>query len=224
MTANKGTRLPHIIALFALLLSLTVAPSLRTGASAAPRSRDPSVQRGRYLVAFGCNDCHTPGWRETDGAIPVRDWMTGSKIGYRGPWGTYYAANVRLEFQEMTEEQWLFMVRTRGGHWPMVWHDLRALTADDQRSIYRFIKSLGPRGVQVPADLPPWKEPRTKYMWVLPSTPNPRATPEAYRRKIRRKLEQTALSTGGPNQRCEHVSAAVLKALSQRLAEARRAR
>jgi hypothetical protein len=31
--------------------------------------------------------------------------MTGSKIGYRGPWGTYYAANVRLEFQEMTEER-----------------------------------------------------------------------------------------------------------------------
>ena len=125
--------------------------------------------RGRYLVAFGsCNDCHTPGWRESDGTIPVEKWMTGSSLGYRGPWGTSYPANVRLEFSRIDEDQWLFMVRTRGGHWPMVWHDLRALVPDDQRAIYRFIKSLGPKGVQAPADLPPGIEPKTPYVWVVP--------------------------------------------------------
>ncbi|MGZ3496306.1 MAG: cytochrome C [Vulcanimicrobiaceae bacterium] len=142
-------------------------------ASSVQAHTDPLVERGRYLVAYGsCNDCHTPGWRNADGKIPVSEWMTGSKIGYRGPWGTSYAANVRLEFQTISEGQWLFMVRTRGGHWPMVWHDLRELTTDDQRAIYRFVKSLGPRGTPVPSALPPSKEPTTPYMWVMPQEPH----------------------------------------------------
>ncbi len=130
---------------------------------------DPLVERGKYLVGFGgCNDCHTPGWRESDGTIPITQWMTGSKIGYRGPWGTSYAANVRLEFQQISENDWLFMVRTRGGHWPMVWHDLRMLKTGDRRTIYRFVRSLGPRGKPAPADVPPGREPSTPYVWVVP--------------------------------------------------------
>src|SRR6516162_7438057 len=84
-------------------------------AAASQSSSDPLVERGRYLVAFGsCNDCHTPGWRESDGSIPVARWMTGSNLGYRGPWGTSYPANVRLDFAQISENDWLFMVRTRG--------------------------------------------------------------------------------------------------------------
>jgi hypothetical protein len=44
------------------------------GALAAQGSThvDPLIERGRYLVGFGrCNDCHTLGWRESDGSIPV---------------------------------------------------------------------------------------------------------------------------------------------------------
>lgn len=130
---------------------------------------DPLIERGRYLVGFGnCNDCHTPGWRESDGTIPVAQWMAGSSLGYRGPWGTSYPVNVRLEFQRISEADWLFMVRTRGGHWPMVWHDLRFLKLQDQRAIYRFIKHLGPRGVDAPADVPPSVEPKTPYIWIVP--------------------------------------------------------
>ena len=130
---------------------------------------DPLVERGRYLVAFGtCNDCHTPGWRESDGTIPVAQWLTGGTLGYRGPWGTSYPANVRLEFQQISESDWLFMVRTRGGHWPMIWHDLRNLTTQDQRAIFRFVRSLGPRGRETPADLPPGIEPKTPYIWIVP--------------------------------------------------------
>jgi hypothetical protein len=73
-----------------------------------------------------------------------------------------------LEFQQISEEDWLFMVRTRGGHWPMVWHDLRLLKVEDQRAIYRFIRSLGPHGQKTPADLPPSIEPKTRYIWVEP--------------------------------------------------------
>ncbi len=138
-------------------------------AANAPPKADPLIERGRYLVGFGsCNDCHTPGWRASDGTIPVSRWMTGTDIGYRGPWGTSYPANVRLEFSQISEADWLFMVHTRGGHWPMIWHDLRFLDTQDQRAIYRFIRSLGPRGAQSPSDVPPDLEPQTPYVWVVP--------------------------------------------------------
>ena len=89
-------------------------------------------------------------------------------MGYRGPWGTIYPANVRREFARISESDWLFMVTTRGGHWPMVWHDLRLLDDGDRRAIYRFVKSLGPKGAPAPDDLPPSVEPKTPYIWVVP--------------------------------------------------------
>jgi mono/diheme cytochrome c family protein len=152
----------------AAMLALALA-ALMAGAQGSDNKVDPLVARGRYLVAFGsCNDCHTPGWRESDGSVPVAQWMTGSNLGYRGPWGTSYPANVRLEFQRISEAEWLFMVRTRGGHWPMVWHDLRMLDDNDRRAIYRFVKSLGARGTQAPANLPPSREPATPFIWIVP--------------------------------------------------------
>ena len=118
------------------------------GAHGAAQS-DPLIERGRYLVGFGsCNDCHTAGWLESDGTIPVSRWMTGSNLGYRGPWGTSYPANVRLEFQAHFGSRLALHGAQRGGHWPMVWHDLRFLKAEAQRAIYRFIKYLGPSGVE----------------------------------------------------------------------------
>lgn len=151
------------VALGMLALTASIAAS---GASSKP---DPLIARGRYLVAFGsCNDCHTPGWRESDGTIPDAQWLTGSTLGYRGPWGTSYPTNVRLEFGRISESDWLFMVRTRAGHWPMVWHDLRNLDTQDQRAIYRFVRSLGPRGIEAPADLPEGVEPKGPYIWVVP--------------------------------------------------------
>jgi hypothetical protein len=151
-------------------IALTVAPAL--GHPTAPTAAE--LARGRMLVAFGgCNDCHTPGWRESDGAVPVQAWMSGSTIGFRGPWGTAYPSNVRLRFQEVDESQWLAMVRTRAGRPPMIWHDLRALDVADQRAIYRFIRSLGPAGVAAPNDLDPDQTPKTPSYELVPSSPPP---------------------------------------------------
>lgn len=150
----------------ALFLSLAVI------AQAAARPASPAdIARGRYLVAYGdCNSCHTQGWIESDGAVPVARWLTGSSIGFRGPWGTVYPANIRLRFQQVSEEQWLFMIRTRGGHPPMKWTDLRVLTAEDQRAIYRFVRSLGPAGRPEPNDVSPGMMPKTPYYEVIPQT------------------------------------------------------
>jgi mono/diheme cytochrome c family protein len=156
---------------------VALAVGLSVAAQAAVRPVAPAdISRGRYLVAYGdCNSCHTQGWLETDGAVPVARWLTGNAIGFRGPWGTVYPTNVRLRFQQITEEQWLFMIRTRGGHPPMKWTNLRVLTTDDQRAIYRFVRSLGAAGGPEPNDVPPGLMPQTPFYDVAPQTaPSPR--------------------------------------------------
>jgi mono/diheme cytochrome c family protein len=160
------------ILLAAALLS-ALAP-LSIAGDAASTHPDPLIARGRTLVAFGaCNDCHTPGWRESDGNVPVQKWMVGNSIGLLEPWGTEYPINVRQWFAEISESQWLFSVHTRGGR--MQWHDIRALSPDDQRAIYRFIRNLGPAGAPAPLTVPPEREPSTPYIDLRVHTPAPRA-------------------------------------------------
>src|SRR3981189_7474 len=75
--------------------------------AAAPASA-AQLERGRYLVEIGgCNDCHTPGYMQSDGKIPEAQWLTGDKLGWRGPWGTTYASNLRTFMQHLTEAEWL---------------------------------------------------------------------------------------------------------------------
>jgi mono/diheme cytochrome c family protein len=160
-----------------LALALAAAAAVTaTIAGAASTAPVPSIQaelvRGRALVVYGtCNDCHTAGWRDADGDVPVTRWMTGSSIGFRGWWGTSYPTNVRRDFQAMSEKDWIFAARTRAGHPPMVWQDLRNLPDADLRAIYRFVRALGPAGANAPTAVEPWREPTTPYvdMRALPS-------------------------------------------------------
>ena len=152
---------------------LPVAATPAHGTTAAAASTSALLARGRYLVVYGaCNDCHTPGWRASDGTLPETKWLTGNRVGFRGDWGTSYPVNLRLEFQTLPEDQWVIAVRTRGGHPPMTWHDLRVLSATDRHAIYAFIKSLGPAGVPAPAAIPPWREPMTRYIETRPRDPS----------------------------------------------------
>jgi hypothetical protein len=156
-----------------VLTCVVIGFSLAPQPSASASSVSPGIlARGRSLVVFGtCNDCHTAGWRDSDGSTPQSDWMTGSKIGFRGWWGTSSPTNVRLDFQSMSENNWIAAVRTRAGHPPMVWQDLRGVPDADLRAIYQFIRSLGPKGRVMPAAVEPWREPAGRYvdMRVLPT-------------------------------------------------------
>ena len=152
---------PVVVALAAIIGLASQAHVVES----APAPSAATLAHGRALVIFGtCNDCHTPGWREADGNVPVARWMTGSAVGFRSASGTSYPTNVRLDFQLMSEDRWLQAVHTRAGHPPMVWPDLRALSDADLRAIYQFVKSLGPTGVPAPAAIPPWREPRTPFI------------------------------------------------------------
>lgn len=157
-----------VVVAVAMLVSIARGATTTSSESAAA-----TIARGKYLVTIGaCNDCHSPGWRESDGRLPLEKWLVGSSVGLREAWGTSYPANLRVLFSRIAEDQWLFEVRTRGGR--MQWHDLRHLTLSDQRSIFRFIHSLGPKGALTPTDVAPDREPTTPYIDLRLRTPQPR--------------------------------------------------
>ncbi|MDX1671014.1 MAG: hypothetical protein R3211_01630 [Balneolaceae bacterium] len=130
---------------------------------------DSQVEAGRYLVTVaGCNDCHTHGYLLKEGDIPEDQWLTGSTIGWRGPWGTTYANNLRLRVQEMSADDFVEILHTRKKLPPMPWFNVVQMSEKDARAVYAYIKSLGPKGEHMPAPVPPGKEPETPYFSLFP--------------------------------------------------------
>ncbi len=130
------------------------------------------VERGRYLTTLGgCNDCHTDGFILAEGDIPEDQWFLGSPVGWRGPWGTTYAPNLRLSVQALTEDQWVSLLQTRTVLPPMPWMNLNQLAESDLRAMFRYIVSLGVGGELMPTALPPDVEPTTPYVSLDPVFP-----------------------------------------------------
>lgn len=118
------------------------------------------IERGRYLVQIGgCNDCHTPAYAMTDGKVAQKDWLVGDQLGWRGPWGTTYPANLRLALAKLSESEWLTVAHQANFRPPMPSVTLRTMSDRDLRAVYRFVRSLGPAGGEVPAYVPPDQQP-----------------------------------------------------------------
>jgi mono/diheme cytochrome c family protein len=133
-------------------------------------AHDESIAHGRYLATIsGCHDCHTPGYARSGGHAPVATWLTGSGVGYQGPWGTTYPANLRLTVQSMTEAQWLVFARAQRRP-PMPWFSLREMSDRDLADIYRFIRSLGPTGAPAPVSVPPGGKVNTPFIVLEPQS------------------------------------------------------
>jgi mono/diheme cytochrome c family protein len=130
------------------------------------------VEAGRYLVRItGCNDCHTAGWDQSGGKVPESQWLTGVPIGFRGPWGTTYAANLRLYVKDFTPDSWVAVMRVRNQQPPMPWTSLHAMSDSDLRAILAYIQSLGPAGNEMPKSVSPAQDPKTPYFVFTPQMP-----------------------------------------------------
>lgn len=148
-----------------VLLAASISASLAT---AGLTSEDQLVAQGRYITSIsGCNDCHTPNYPESGGKVAESDWLTGNPVGFRGPWGTTYPANLRLLMQTLTEDQWLARARMQTRP-PMPWFSLHAMKEDDLRAMYHFIRRLGPKGDAAPAYVPPDQAVLTPYIDFVP--------------------------------------------------------
>jgi mono/diheme cytochrome c family protein len=114
---------------------------------------DPVV-RGRYLVTLmSCNDCHTPGYFY--GAPDTTRRLSGSDVGWTGPWGVVHARNLTPDsttgIGSWTKEQIVHALRT--GNTPdgsqlapiMPWMNYASiLDEDDAMAIASYLKSLPP--------------------------------------------------------------------------------
>ena len=148
-----------------------VAPVLALAAGGAVISattHDRGVERGRYLsIIGGCNDCHTPGYLEKSGAVPESLWLSGSPVGFQGPWGTTYPSNLRLVAASMSEAQWLTHARAARRP-PMPWFNIRTMSDADLSAIYEYLRSLGAGGEPAPAYAPPGEHVATPYIDFVP--------------------------------------------------------
>jgi len=138
------------------------------GAVISATTHDRGVERGRYLsIIGGCNDCHTPGYLEKSGAVPESLWLSGSPVGFQGPWGTTYPSNLRLVAVSMSEAQWLTHARAARRP-PMPWFNIRTMSDADLSAIYEYLRSLGGGGEPAPAYAPPGEHVATPYIDFVP--------------------------------------------------------
>lgn len=163
----------HSLAM-AIALAFAIMPGARgaepQAAKGAGKLDAKQIERGRYLLAMGsCNDCHSAGFAPSDGKTPEKDWLKGDTVGFRGPWGTTYATNLRLSLSRMTEEQWVAYAKALKVRPPMPWFNLNQWNEADLRSFYRYVRYLGPAGEPAPQALPPGQQPKTPVIqWPAP--------------------------------------------------------
>ena len=144
------------------LLALVLAAGPLAAQTAGPAD---ALALGRHLVQVaGCNDCHTAGYAMAAGRVDEKEWLTGDPLGWRGPWGTTYAINLRLYFAGLGETQWLENARRMEPRPPMPWWNLRAMSDQELRAIYRYVRAAGPAGQPMPTALPPGQAPAPPFV------------------------------------------------------------
>jgi len=150
------------------LITATVAIALVVSitALAQQKAAKPPAEaaRGKYLLQIaGCNDCHTPGKAASGRKVEEKLWLTGDQLGWRGPWGTTYASNLRLLVKDMSADQFVKLARSEVPP-PMPWFNLRAMTDRDVKAIYAYLKHLGPAGQPAPQYLSADKTPAGPFV------------------------------------------------------------
>ncbi|MCE9627188.1 MAG: cytochrome c [Candidatus Eisenbacteria bacterium] len=158
-------RLTRIITATALVIASLAAVTGISGAVARKTdTRAQKIERGRYLATtMGCNDCHTPGMFY--GAPDFARQLSGSELGWSGPWGVSFARNLTPHAQTgiggWSEAQIVNALRTGvrpdGSTLlpPMPWPNYALLTDADAYAIAAFLKSLPAVEHHVPAVVPP---------------------------------------------------------------------
>ena len=121
------------------------------------------LERGKYLAIIGgCNDCHTPG--TFYGAPDTTRLLSGSELGWSGPWGTTYARNLTPDSTGLgawSEDDIVNALRTgqRPDHSPilppMPWPNYARMTDEDLHAVAAYLKSIPAVAHRMPDRLPP---------------------------------------------------------------------
>ena len=156
-----------LLAAASLLLATSNASEQLKSGGERGTSAGASIARGQYLVAImACNDCHTPG--SFYGAPDSARFLSGSEMGWAGPWGIAYAANLTPDsltgLGRWNVEQ--ISMALRAGNRPdgrqlsaaMPWINFSHLTDGDVLAIASYLKTLKAVRHAVPPPLKPGED------------------------------------------------------------------
>lgn len=132
------------------IAACTSQKSAEESATPAAPAMTP-VQRGEYLATImGCGDCHTPG--TFFGAPDFNRKLSGSELGWQGPWGVTYGANLTPDTETgigawtdaEIERALRSGVRKDGSPIgpPMPWPDFARLSPEDMSALIAYLRSL----------------------------------------------------------------------------------
>ena len=163
----------------ALLVAMAAISCTRTGSGPAEMTAAEKIARGKELsYSAGCNDCHTPG--TFYGAPDTTRLLSGSELGWEGPWGVTYPRNLTPDPEtgigSWTEEQIVTAVRTGvrpdGSPIlpPMPWPGFAHMSDADVQALAAFLKSIPHISHQVPDRVPPGS-PATGARLIVPPPP-----------------------------------------------------
>ena len=163
-------------------------------AQGGPQKADPAlIAKGKYLAQImSCGDCHTPG--TFYGAPDEARAYSGSEMGWKGPWGVKYAANLTPDLDTgigyWTAAELAQTLRTGvrpdGSTLgpPMPMESIKQLSEGDAKAMAAFFMSLKPVSHTVPRALKPGVEAKGPVLefpapsaWDAPKVP-PAVAPE----------------------------------------------
>ena len=156
-------RLVPILCMVAIACGAALA-----AAQMGAKKTDPTLlAKGQYLVQImSCGDCHTPG--AFYGAPDAERALSGSEMGWKGPWGVRYAANLTPDLDTgigyWTAAELAKTLRTGirpdgsqiGA--PMPVQNIMQLSPEDADAIAAFVMSRKPVSHLVPKAVKPGGE------------------------------------------------------------------
>ncbi len=176
---------PVVIVLTLLVAAAALSATKKAATTARSKTKPASasaavVDRGRTLaMQSGCNDCHTPG--TLFGAPDFSRQLSGSELGWNGPWGTSYARNLTPDLETglgyYSEKE--IVQALRSGHRldgkpmlpPMPWQNLTVMSDTDMHALVSFLKSLPPVNHKNVDALPPGTMPTSGAYVSFPAPP-----------------------------------------------------
>jgi mono/diheme cytochrome c family protein len=177
------------LATAAVAVERTVKPTAHStvrSTKVRPGASESAIERGRKLAIFGgCVDCHTPG--VLFGAPDFSRQLSGSELGWTGPWGTSYARNLTPDLETglgYYNEKEIILALRSGKRLdgkpmlpPMPWQNIATLSEADMHALVAYLKSIPPVEHKSPDALPPGQPPASASLsfppppaWDLPKT------------------------------------------------------
>jgi len=145
------------------------------------------VQRGEVVAyASGCHDCHTPG--ALYGAPNFERLLSGSELGWQGPWGVTYARNLTPDPETgigtWTDEEIVRALRSgvrKDGSPimpPMPWQNFARMSPEDMTALIAYLRSIPPVKHVAPDRVAPGAKPKGPVLsfppppaWDAPTAP-----------------------------------------------------